>query len=213
MNAIALKDIQLEDIYEFRDHGNWADAPSEVVQTLDMMDKVRGLYLRGKQYGTRDGILNHLEKVEGLSNYMACKYYDMAMEYFYCDRQISKQAHRYRIAEKLEKLAELGMAVVKDVSDIAKVAKIYTDAAKVLLLDQADADPFPEELLARPFKMYSIDAAFVGLPEISRNDLKKQILAYEGLSEKEQNLAMREALILPPKLFLDAHENPRNTQS
>lgn len=209
----SLQDIQLEDIYEFRDHGNWDEAPSEVVQTLDMMDKIRGLYLRGRQFGSRDGILNHLEKVEGLSHYLACKYYDMTMEYFYCDRQISKQAHRYRIAEKMEKLLDLGMVIAKDVSDLTKISKGLMDVAKVLGLDQPDADPFPEELLARPFKMYSIDAAFVGLPEIDRNTLKKQILAYEGLSEKEQNLAMREALILPPKLFLDAHENPRNTQS
>lgn len=211
MSAIKIEDITLEDIYEFRDHGNWEKAPSEVVETLDILDKVRGLYLRGKEYGTRDGILNHLEKVDGMSHYMASKYHDMAMEYFYCDRDISKNSHRYRIAEKMEKLLELGMAVANDVNEITKLAKGFMDVAKVLGLDQPDADPFPEELLARPFKMYSLDTEFLGLPSIDRNELKKQILAYPMLTEKEQRMAMQEALILPPKLFLDASEDPRST--
>lgn len=210
--AVRIQDITLEDIYEFRDHGNWNKAPSEVVETLDVLDKVRGLYLRGKEYGTRDGIINHLTKIEGYNYYMACKYHDMAMEYFYCDREISKNAHRFRIAEKLEKLAELGMAVAKDVNDIGKVAKIFTDVVKTLGLDQPDQEAFPEELLGKPFKMYSLDTEFLGLPSIDRYELKRLIDELPQLTEKERMMAKREALVLPPKLFLDASEDPRSSQ-
>ena len=78
-------------------------APQEIVDYLDLMDKIRGMHLRIDRYGGKDAIVNHLMKVEGLSRYLANKAYNQAMEYFYADNDISKEAWRNIIATNGEK--------------------------------------------------------------------------------------------------------------
>ena len=206
-----IEDIELEHIIEFRDHGDFSKAPAEIVEFVQMLERVHGMHLRSKDYGSRKVIINHLTKFNGLSHYMASKYHDLMIEYFYADREISKDSHRNRIAEMMYENVTLMREMMGTVQDVERVNKSLLSLAKVLRLDQPDPEPFPDELLAKPFKMYSLSMEFLGFPTIDRYELGRQIDELPGLTEMEKMMAKRESLILPPKLFLDADEDPRST--
>jgi len=206
-----IEDIELEHIIEFRDHGDFSKAPPEIVEFVSMMEKVRGMHVRFDQYGSRDAIIKHLTKFDGLSHYMAAKYHDLAMEYFFADRQLSKDAWRGIVADAMYKNISVMRLMANNVQDLERTNKSLLSMAKVLRLDEPDPEPFPDELLAKPFKMYSLSMEFLGFPTIDRYELGRQIDELPGLTEMEKMMAKRESLILPPKLFLDADEDPRST--
>lgn len=206
-----IEDIELEHIIEFRDHGDFSKAPAEIVEFVSMMEKVRGMHVRFDQYGSRDAIIKHLTKFDGLSHYMAAKYHDLAMEYFHADRQLSKDAWRGIVADAMYKNISVMRTMADNVQDLERTNKSLLAMAKVLRLDEPDPEPFPEELLSKPFKMYSLSPEFLGLPTINRYELAKLIDELPALTEKERLMAKREALIENPKLFLDAGEDPRST--
>ena len=207
-----IEDIELEHIIEFRDHGDFSKAPPEIVEFVSMMEKVRGMHVRFDQYGSRDAVIKHLTKFDGLSHYMASKYHDTAMEYFFADKQLSKDAWRGIIADAMYKNISVMRTTADNVQDLERTNKSLLAIAKVLRLDQPDPEPFPEELLSKPFKMYSLDMEFLGLPTIDRYELGRLIDELPTLTEKEKIMAKREGLVLPPKLFLDASEDPRATE-
>jgi len=204
-----IQDIDLEVIYDFIENGKPDNAPKGVAEYLVALDLVRGMYLRFDRFGSKDAIINHLRSVEGYSYYMANKLYNQAMEYFYCDSEISKASWRNIIAQKMEKAISIGLMMAENVGDIAKVNKMMAEMAKVLGLDQPDKEELPMEVFTRPFKMYSVDAEFLGLPPANRRELAQFVDELPDLSESVKVMLKREAMILPVKAFLDDAENPR----
>lgn len=211
MERIKLKDIDLDNIYEFIENGITEETkiPKDIADYLEMMDKVRGMHLRIDKYASKDAIVNHLIKVDGLSRYMATKLYDQTIEYFYCDTRISKEAWRNVLAEMMQKIIVFAIEKAKDVSDAAKIGKMIADMAKLRQLDQPDKDELPFELFQRPFKLYMTDAKALGMPDADRIKLAEFIDSLEDLSEAQKIQIKREAQILPVKVFLDETEDPR----
>lgn len=207
-----LENISLEDIYDFIESKETTISP-EIERYLHLMDKVRGMHLRVMKYGSKESILKHLMKVDGLSRYLANKIYNDALEYFYCDNEISKSAWRNIIAERQDRLINLAIELAKDVSDVAKIAKMNIDLGLLRQLDKEDPQVLPEELFQRPFKLYTFDAKMLGLPTaVDRNKLAEWIDTLPDLTEKERLLIRQESLIDPLKLFPEDHENPRKSE-
>src|SRR5690606_26769527 len=117
------------------------------------MDKVRGMTLRIDKYASKEAIINHLVKVDKYSRYYATKLYNQAMEYFYCDSTISKTAWRNIYADKMEKVINFAIAVMKDTSDAAKVNRMIFEMGRLRQLDQLDKEELPDSLFDRPFKI------------------------------------------------------------
>ena len=136
--AIKLEDIELEDLQDFVANGIDSQAPPEIVEVLQLLDKIRGMHLRFNQFSGRDAVINHLVNVDGYSRYLAAKFYDMAMEYFYADRQISKKAWRNILAEKMDKAANLALSLAENTRDVTTAIKSLKEIATVLQLDQPD---------------------------------------------------------------------------
>jgi hypothetical protein len=208
MGKLRLEDISLEDIYDFIENGNPKDADHRVVEYLELMDKIRGMYLRFDKFGSKDHIINHLIKVDGFSRYLATNLYNDTLEYFYCENKISKDAWRNICLEKMEKVANLAMMLIKDVSDAAKVHKMWLDMNNSV---PEAKETLPEELFLKPWKMYAMDAEILGLPNVDRPTLAKQIDSLPELSEKEREMIKREAAVLPIKLFPDEQEDARKS--
>lgn len=206
-----LKDIDLDYIYEFMEGGISDEMPQEVADYLEMMDKVRGMRLRIDKWASKDAIVNHLIKIDGLSYYLANKLYNQTVEFFYCDSSISKQAWRNVYAEQMEKVIAFAISMMKDASDAAKVGRMILDMAKIRQLDQPDVEELPQELFERPFKLYTTNPEDLGLPGIDRRKLAQFIDNMEDLSEVEKDIIRREARILPLKVFPTDEENPRKS--
>lgn len=207
-----LQDISLDQIYDFienRDTTAEGAKSSPVMVYMLEMEKVRGMALRIDRFASKDAIVNHLMKVDKYSRYFASKLYNQAMEYFYCDNEVSKTAWRNIYAEKMEKVINFAIATMKDASDASKVSKMIADLGKLRGLDQPDPEEFPDGMFDRPFKIYSTDPEFLGMPKIDRRKLSDFIDGLPEMSDAEKIAIKREAQILPVKFLLPDDENPR----
>jgi hypothetical protein len=206
-----IQDIDLEAIYDFIDNGDRSKAPQEVVDYLHLMDKIRAMHLRIDRYGSKDAIVNHLMKIEGLSRYLANKAYNQSMEYFYADNDISKEAWRNILAQRMEKNISLAQQLVKDVADSSKVNKMYIEMAQALGLHLPDPEPVPEGAYDRPNKIYTLSMEDLGRVPQPKKELRDFIMNLPEVSEKVKQMALQEALLEPMQIFPDENEDPRKS--
>lgn len=208
---ISIDQVDLADIYEFMERGDVNNAPLHIVEYLELLDKVRGMSLRIDKFGSKEAVVKHLILVDKLSRYKANLVYNEAIEYFYSDSHISKQAWRTLYADKAEKVLHFAMLQMRDVSDASKVAKMVTEIAVLRGINEPDKEELPAELFRKPFVIYSTDAEMLGLPKANRNTLAEFIDSLPELTEKERIRIKQEAEILPLKVFLDEQEDPRKS--
>lgn len=208
---LKLEDISLDILYDFIENGNPDKADPAIVEYLEVLDKVRGMRLRFSNFPSKDHIIKHLMKVDGYTRYLATQFYNDATQYFYCDTKITKEAYINMYAEDQEKDIALARALAKDVSDLAKISKMRMDLANLRQLHVADKEELPEEWFAKPWKLYAMDAEFLGLPTVNRHKLAEQIDNLPELSEKEREMIKREAAVLPVKIFVDGSEDARKS--
>ena len=205
----ALKDLSLQQIENFIFKGILTDAPDDVVIYMQMMEKVRGMYLRRMDFPTKTLIINHLTKIDKLSLYMANKLYNQTVEYFYCSTEISKKAYRNMYADKLDELAAVARQLVKDPKDAKYVADIEEKAARARGLDEPDTPELPAALFEKPFKLYGMDPEFLGMAPINRLLLAQQIDELPDLSEREKDRLKSDAAINQIIMFPNEQEDVR----
>lgn len=208
---MTIDDISLEHVYDFMERGNMNNAPEAIVQYLDRLDKIRGMFLRIDKFGSKETIVKHLMLVDGMSRYKAMQVCDEAQQYFYADVKISKAAWRNILADKMDKMVNFAMQTVKDVSDAAKVVKMLADLGDMRGINLEEKEELPDSLFEAPWIVYSADAEFLGMPKINRNKISALIDSYPELTEKEKTHLKREALILPLKIFPDEQEDARKS--
>lgn len=207
-HGIDVSEIDLNTIYQFIDRGDRADAPKPIIVYLSYMEKIRCMDQRRESYGNRDMVVKHLIKVNKLSPYLANRLYDDAVEYFYSDRNISRDAHRNRLAEMMMKNISLATAAAKDAKDVIAINKSILDVAKVLKLDEPDPIKL-DESTPEPWVIFTADAETLGLPKVNRSTIAKQIDAIPDISEKKREHIKREAGVLPVKIFVEQIEDSR----
>jgi hypothetical protein len=210
---MTIDQINIKDIYDFMETGNPANAPSHIVEYLELLDKVRGMFLRIDKFGSRDMIIKHLMTAEKLSRYKAAQVCDEAREYFYSETRISKQAWKNIYADKMEQMINFAMQTVENVGDAQKVVKMLMDVAVIRGINEPDIEEIPAEVFQAPFVVYSCDAEFLGLPKVNRHKLSEMIDSFPELTEKEKIQIKREALIpeFPLKLFPNEQEDARKS--
>lgn len=208
---IDLRDISLDEIYDFIENGIPEQQP-DIVKYMVEMEKVRGMTLRIDKYASKDAIVNHLVKVDGYKKDIALNLYYQTLEYFYADSTISKQAWRNIYAEKMEKVVNFAIGTMKDTSDAAKVNRMILEMGRLRQLDQPDLEDLPEGLFDKPFKLYTLDPEMVGIPKADRREVAAFIDELPDLSELQKEILKREAGELPFRAFLEPHEDPRNNE-
>ncbi|MDO5858930.1 hypothetical protein Q2490_16765 [Myroides odoratimimus] len=208
---INIDQVDIKDIYDFMERGNVNNAPLHIVEYLQLLDKVRGMTLRIDKFGSKEAVVKHLILVDKLTRYKANQVYDEAIEYFYSDSTISKQAWRSLYADKAEKALNFAMLQMRDVNDASKVVKMAHDIAILRGINEPDKEELPDELFLKQFVVYSTDAETLGLPKANRNVLAEFIDSLPELTEKERIRIKQEAEILPLKVFVDEQEDPRKS--
>ncbi len=209
---MTINEISLDHIYDFMEKGNLNNAPEEIVLYLELLDKIRGMFLRIDVFGTKEAIVKHLMLVDKISRYKAMQLCDEAQQYFYSDSKISKQAWRTIYAEKAEKMINFAMQTVKNPTDAAKVVKMLLDVAELRGINLPEQEELPAELFKPPWVIYSADAEFLGLEtKANRHRLAEMIDAFPELTEKQRVQIKREAQILPIKVFPNEQEDGRKS--
>ena len=210
---MTIDQINLRDIYDFMETGNPSNAPDHIVAYLDLLDMVRGMFLRMDKWGSKESIIKHLmvSSSHKLSRYKAMQVCDEAQEYFYRDSQISKAAWKNIYADKMEKMINFAMLTVKDVNDAQKVVKMLLDVSVLRGVNEEDKDELPAEIFQAPFVVYTSNTESLGLPKINRQKLAEMIDSYPELSEKEREHIKREAGINQLILFPNEQEDARKS--
>jgi len=206
-----IEDVTLDQVYEFMERGNINNAPSHIVQYLQLIEKVRGMIFRTDIYGNSQIVINHIKTIYGFSDYKAKKIYNETIEFFYVDTEVSKSAWRNLYADKMERVINFAVGTMKDVSDAAKVIKMYVDLANLRQVNEPDKEELPDKFFDKPINLLSLDANIFEMGSANRKSLEEFIDKFPELTEKERNRIKQEALILPLKLFPDEQENPRKS--
>lgn len=211
IRGLNIEDITLEDIYDFLDSRGENMKP-EVAYYMSLMERIYDMDHRPRKFGSREIIIKHLIKVEKLSKYLADKVYDDAMEYFYSQAQISKEAHRQRIFDRQERLINMAIEAVEDVNDIFKIMKSNKDLIEILNLNKEESLKLDDEEFMKPFKILSMDAQKLGLPTaVNKKELLEWVEKLPGFSEKDKELILEEALVNTKNLFPTEDEDLRKS--
>lgn len=128
-----------------------------------------------RKYGRRKTVAFFTQPPFNLKHSRASEMYDEAINLFYSDRNIEKKALRYKKAELLEELAQMGLKMVNTVRDLEVIGNLQMQAAKLQELDKPDPVKQPTELFRKQWRVFSLAPEDVGIPGINRQQLADQI--------------------------------------
>lgn len=183
--------------------GNLDYLTSQEREYFNLMEMVRGLRARmllpgGQKIVTKAGIIKLLKNHYGVSDWMARRIYDDAINFFYAESTVTPRAWSNLYAEKLEKMADLAFAAGKFkegralMSDVAKLRGCFDEAAPEI----------PEELLQpRTAIIYTSNAAALGAPGADRRELEEFIDSIPDIPQVTRRRVKEDAGIRPKDLF------------
>ncbi|MHC1707494.1 MAG: hypothetical protein AB9842_08230 [Bacteroidales bacterium] len=135
---------------------------------LEMMETARGMYMK---YKSQNFIINTLMRTRGVTRVVAGRIFCDALNFFYMDNDVSKDAWRNIYAEKLEHAAALAW----EKNEIENYRRCIVSAAEMRGLNKEDAPKLPPEIFDRRPVIYINDPVKIGIPRISKSELLKFI--------------------------------------
>lgn len=205
------EEVTLDQIYEFMQRGSLLNAPQKIIDYLQLLDEVRGMIYRFDIYGSKDGVIGHLVKIKGLTQYKANLVYNETIQYFYVDVEVSKKAWLNFYADKMDRVVNFAISQMKDTSDATKVIKSLIDIAAHREVHIPDKEELHENFYEKPVNLMTLDPTIFEFGAANRKGLEQFIDTIPDLTEKEKIRIKQEARILPLKIFPDEQEDPRKT--
>lgn len=138
-----------------------------------------------RKYGRRNTILTFTKPPFNLKMARASEMFDEAINLFYIDREIEKKAMRHKLAERTEEAALLVMKLATSAKDLEIYDRLIARIQSLLQLDKEAPAPIPKEMFLQPFRLFTLEAAQVGIPGINRQEVADQIDAYD-IPEREK---------------------------
>lgn len=170
---MVIEDNKYDALVAFIETGAQGELPDELIEYLSILELIRGMHMR---YENRNAIIKFLQQPPyNLSEYKAVNYYSNAINFFYLNNKIKKQAWRNVYAEKLDRAADLVLKTAINSKDIDVYKSIISDAREMRQLNEPEAEDIPEEFFKKPNKVYIMDPRKVGHQRANRNLLAKHI--------------------------------------
>ncbi len=139
------------------------------------IDLLTMIYSLDGQWGKRRTIKFLTSKPFSFSYEQASNMYAEAIEMFFANRKVSKEAMRAKMADQYDTLYTLAMQNARTTKDFEIAAGILSSKAKVLRLDQDDPQQLPAENYSKQFRVLSLSPEVIGLPRANRDELARQI--------------------------------------
>ena len=169
----------------------------------NFMELVRGLRARmllpgGRKVTTKSGIIKLLKNNYELSDWMARRIYDDAINFFYAESAVTSRAWANLYAEKLEKMADLAFSGGR----FKEGRSLMNDAAKLRGCFDDTAPEIPEELLQpKTAVIYTADAAALGAPAADRREVDAFIDSLPEIPEITRRRVKEDAGVLKKNLL------------
>ncbi len=185
-------DDKYDQLLAFVESGAKADLPEELIKYLSVLELIRSMHFK---FENRQTIINFLQKPPyQLSQYLASKYYSDAINFFYIDVKITKQALRNMYAEKLDRAADLVLKTATNSKDLDIYKNIIYAIRDLRELNIPEKEDIPEEFYKKPYKLYVLDPKLIGRQRPNRNELARHIDSLE-IPEYDKQRLKRDALI------------------
>lgn len=168
----AEKEGAFERIQEYIASGSKGDLSDKERVYIDLLTLV---YSLDAQYGKRRTVRFLTSEPFGLPYQRAADIYSEAMELFYCNRKVSKDALRNKMADQFDTLYVAARDAAKTSKDYAVAADILANKARALQLDRDDPAKLPAEVYQPMFRLLSATPESIGLPAANRDELERQI--------------------------------------
>lgn len=168
----AEKEGAFERIQEYIASGSKGDLSDKERVYIDLLTLV---YSLDGQYGKRRTVRFLTSEPFGLPYQRAADIYSEAMELFYCNRKVSKDALRNKMADQFDTLYVAARDAAKTSKDYAVAADILANKARALQLDRDDPAKLPAEIYRPMFRLLSATPESIGLPAANRDELERQI--------------------------------------
>lgn len=146
------------------------------------IDLLTMIYSLDGQFGKRKTIRFLTSKPFNFSYEQASNMYAEAVEMFFANRKVSKDAMRAKMADQYDTLYSLAMQNARTTKDFKIAAGILSKKAQVLQLDKDDPEVLPAENYQKQFRVLSLSPEVIGLPRANRDELARQI---EGIVAPE----------------------------
>lgn len=154
------------------------------------IDLLNLIYSLSKQHDRRN-VIRFLTKAPFKMSYArAVDAYDEAVNLFYSNRNVSREALRQKYAADLDSWAYMIAKEAKSAADYAVAGDLKTKAAKILRLDQPDQEQLPMSQYIKPFRLHSLNPSDVGFEPVNRNDLLPLIEKFVGPEAVKRRLRM-----------------------
>jgi len=189
--------LDLNDLQALINTGS-ANLPQPAIDMLQRMDTVRALF---QKYESKSMIINTLVATYGITRQYAGRLYCDALNFFYLDHDVAKEAWRNIYADRLDH----GALVAWETNDIKEYRCCIVAAAEMRGLNKVEPMKVPDELFDRRTIIYINDPAKLGIPQINRNDLAAFIDKHE-LTENQKHKLYQDAGIIDIE-FSDDAEN------
>lgn len=145
-----------------------------------------------RKYGKENAIAFLMHAPFNCSRLKATAMYGEAVNLFYLNENIEREAHRNMIFDNLQKAALVVLQNATSSEDFEVYGRLLTQAAKIKGLDRPDPDK-PKEITEKPIVIYDLKSEAVGLPSADRKRLGIQIDALMDIPAREKVRLKRDA--------------------
>lgn len=180
-------DASYDQLQLYIQSGKKGTLPDRLVEYLKVIELIRSLY---DKYTSKKFILRLLSLPPyNVSEFRAQRLYNDALNFFYSDNGIKREAWGNIYAEKLDKLALLHV----ENDDFEGARRCMLDAAKLRIGDERKQE-IPRALLDRRPIFYTIKPKELGFPEVNRRRLAEWIDKLPDVPDIERMRLHRDGL-------------------
>lgn len=163
-----------------------SDDEQKYLDVLYLLNSLR------RKYGKENAIAFIQRPPNKIPYRKAREMYDEAINLFYADDGIEKQAHRNAMFEEMRAAANVVLKTAESSKDMEVYGDLMTKAYKMKALDTVDPPRIPEGMYKKPLKIYSLNPGAIGLRSEDRKALAERIDNLE-ISDTEKNRIRQEA--------------------
>ena len=174
------------------DPGEQGRLTDEMIEYMELLRIIHGWSFR---HFTRDQIIKLLQSPPwSLSYYVAAKRYSDAVNFFYIDTKITKEAFRNMYAEKMDRVADLVLKTATCSKDLDVWKNMIYAIKDLRQLDVPEKEDIPDEFFKKPIKVYVLNPELVGRKKADRNKLARHIDNLD-IPEKDKQRVKADAMI------------------
>lgn len=166
------KKSYFDNLQDYIQGGSKEDLTGEEEKYLEMLYLVNSMR---RKYGKENAIAFIQRPPFNIPYRRSRELYDEAINLFYGDDNVEKQAHRNAMFEEMMSASKLVLATAKNSRDMEVYADIVSRAYKIKGLDIPEPPKIPEGLYKKPIKVYSLNPAAISLQLENRQEIAAMI--------------------------------------